>query len=343
MEQSNPNSESSLETRWQNVMRVRDEYASELHKMSTSLPGAGRKHLRKLSNWFKRPTKLDEALKRPDILAVCLPLLTKSQTEQASLSATELEQAARLGFCSLGRDVGYSRRLLQMFLYPILILLATIVLAIGFSFFLAPQFQEMFAEFGIELPYLTKLVINVSEAIRHWWWAILAVPLLACFLIWALNFIGQSSRPGNLSWIDHRLMSTRNALACWAWHVAMLMEAGVGQHKAVETAGGATGNSWIRHVSLNWDEKRNADQDQFSNHQYQLLSNAMQLPPSQGKIAALRQIAAYYWDRNRNTGDWWIHLLIALFLWIVGIVVFCTIVSLFMPLIAIVSGLTSSK
>jgi type II secretory pathway component PulF len=69
----------------------------------------------------------------------------------------------------------------------------------------------------------------------------------------------------------------------------------------------------------------------------------MELPPSQGKIAALRQIAVYYWDRNQNTGDWWIHWLIAFFLWMVGIAVLCAIVSLFMPLIAIVSGLTSSK
>lgn len=79
------------------------------------------------------------------------------------------------------------------------------------------------------------------------------------------------------------------------------------------------------------------------NPKYHLAGCTLGLPESQGKIALMREVAAYYWDRNRNVGDWWIYLLNAFILWCVGLSIVFAIVSLFMPLIAIISGLTGNS
>ena len=61
---------------------------------------------------------------------------------------------------------------------------------------------------------------------------------------------------------------------------------------------------------------------------------------SPGKIALLQQVADYYWDRNRSIGDWWIQWLVSAMLCMVGLLILMGVLSLFMPLLAIVSGLT---
>ncbi|HBG31347.1 MAG TPA: type II secretion system protein F, partial [Gammaproteobacteria bacterium] len=40
-------------------------------------------------------------------------------------------------------------------------------------YFVVPQFEGLFGSFGADLPAFTRLVINLSEFVRTWWWAIL--------------------------------------------------------------------------------------------------------------------------------------------------------------------------
>jgi type II secretory pathway component PulF len=235
-----------------------------------------------------------------------------------------------------------------MLAYPVLVLLAACLIGILFSFWIAPQFEEMFEEFGIELPEITLAVLGFAQLIRRWWWIVLAFPAGVILANWILNRMTGAHRSAGSSWIDQKLMSTRDSLASWAWHISLLLSAGLTQSEAIENAGIATGKSWLRERSEKWAKNRQPsdpanEQSFFVNPEFQLLDRAMQLPLSAGKVALLREVATFYWDRNRTIGDWWVQWLVVLILWLVGAAIFISILSLFMPLIAIVSGLTSFK
>jgi type II secretory pathway component PulF len=348
MEDRNPEQSTSppLQERWQSVWNARSELATELEQMANDLPGQGRKQLRLLSKWFRGSAKLEDALLRPDVLAISMPLLKAESTPAGD--RINIDHAMRMGFCSLGRNVSISRRLIRTMLYPILVLLACFAVGILFSFFIAPQFEEMFAEFGIELPKLTLAVFGFGQFIRRWWWAVLMMLTCAVTIFWILSRTGTGNRPANLSWLDQRLMSTRNALASWAWHISLLLEAGVPQREAMEAAGRATGNQHLRQVSLaraalSDAEESVTDQPYFDSPKYRLLDQAMRVATSTGKIALLQEVAAYYWDRNRSIGDWWIQWLVSAILFMAGVLILLGVLALFMPLIAIVSGLTGGK
>ena len=58
--------------------------------------------------------------------------------------------------------------------YPaILIVLACVAMAVMLGF-VVPQFTEMFADAGRQLPLLTRIVVAAGEFIQSFWWAILA-------------------------------------------------------------------------------------------------------------------------------------------------------------------------
>ena len=289
------------------------------------------------------PANLEDALQRPDVLAVSMPLLNSKSLPVGERPT--VDHAARMGFCSLGQNVSVSRRLIRILLYPVLVLAACFAVGLFFSFYVAPQFEQMLAEFGIELPKLTLAVLGFAHFLRRWWWAILLLLLGAGVAIWIANRSGRDKIPANSSWIDQRLMSTRNALAAWAWHISLLLELGVSQRQALKEAGKATGNHRLQRVcfaraALSDDEFAECGQPYFDSPKYRLLDRVMQVEPSPGKILLLREVADYYWDRNRNTGDWWIQWLVSAMLCTIGVLILLGVLALFLPLISVVSGLT---
>jgi type IV pilus assembly protein PilC len=61
-----------------------------------------------------------------------------------------------------------------------------VLIVTGIFTFLVPQFSQLFKQFGAELPFLTKVLIAVSDAIVHYWW--ITLPALggavAAFIFW---------------------------------------------------------------------------------------------------------------------------------------------------------------
>lgn len=72
--------------------------------------------------------------------------------------------------------------LMSALLYPsILLALALIAVAVLLAF-VVPQFTQLFAEAGRELPLLTRIVAGAGELVTGWWWLMLL--LLAGFIWW---------------------------------------------------------------------------------------------------------------------------------------------------------------
>lgn len=78
--------------------------------------------------------------------------------------ATYQEQTAALG-----------RRIRQALFYPMLVLLVALTVVILLLYFVVPQFQTLFADFGADLPAFTQLVIALSQLLQQHGWLLLAL------------------------------------------------------------------------------------------------------------------------------------------------------------------------
>lgn len=63
--------------------------------------------------------------------------------------------------------------------YPIIVIIVAIVVFIIIMVVAVPLFISTFAELGTELPFITKLIIGISEFFTNWWWILIAVGIVA--------------------------------------------------------------------------------------------------------------------------------------------------------------------
>ncbi|MFK7765729.1 MAG: hypothetical protein AB8B55_00705 [Mariniblastus sp.] len=354
---------------WETIFANRQLIAADLARLESDLPEA-RHQIRLLRRWFEGVEERDGALARPDVLSFCIALdsngglkAKSDSSSSAAISTDGLGHAVRNAFCSLGKDTASSRHLLSQLLYPVLALATFCFLVVGFSLFISPIFQNMFAEFGIELPALTQWVFSVTSLIQRVWWLTIVVPLALFISIWAISRMTANSRPGNLNFIDQKILGDRTVLANWSWHLSHLLKVGFEEPEAALIAGRSSGKSWVYQLSKNWEAAASLRGDSvppvigeptndasaeevttfYPAQRFSFLNSVMALPNSPAKIEMLKEVAYYYWDRTGNSSGWWIYWVN---LFIFGAIVFSVVIgvlSLFMPLIAIVSGLTSYK
>ena len=91
--------------------------------------------------------------------------------------------------------------LISALLYPAILLLLALVAVAVLLAFVVPQFTQLFAEAGRELPLLTRIVAGAGELVTGWWWLMLAGLGSA---IWWLRH-DWTSPAGRVRW-DTRLL-----------------------------------------------------------------------------------------------------------------------------------------
>jgi type IV pilus assembly protein PilC len=112
--------------------------------------------------------------------------------------------------------------------------------------YVVPQFEDVFAGFGAELPAFTQMIVNASRFLTKWWWAVLGVVVGAVF---GFLFIYKRS-PALERNVDRLLLKLpvigqilhQSAIARFARTLALTFKAGVPLVEALETVAGATGS-----------------------------------------------------------------------------------------------------
>jgi type IV pilus assembly protein PilC len=129
--------------------------------------------------------------------------------------------------------------------YPCAVLVAALVVTLVIMLWVVPSFEEMFRNFGAELPMLTQIVMAISRALgRHWLLLLAAVALAAG----AANWLGR--RPGvRAAWQRISLslplaggLLRQAAIARWSRTFGTLFGAGIVIPEALESAAGSAGN-----------------------------------------------------------------------------------------------------
>jgi type IV pilus assembly protein PilC len=145
------------------------------------------------------------------------------------------------------KDTKIRRRVKSAMLYPIVVLTFATLVLIGMLMFLVPIFVKIFKDLNGQLPMLTQIVVNASNALRDYWFIIFPVFFLAVFLLMRY----KKTEQGRAVWDRLKLrlpmkigdVVLKVAMARFSRTLATLVSAGVDIVKALEITGSTAGNT----------------------------------------------------------------------------------------------------
>lgn len=130
--------------------------------------------------------------------------------------------------------------------YPIAVVVVAAIVTAILLIKVVPQFEEVFANFGAELPAFTQMVIGLSQSLQKWWFIILIVLFAAAFSFREAMKRSQKVRDS----VDRGVLKLpivgdilyKSAVARFARTLSTTFAAGVPLVDALDSVAGATGN-----------------------------------------------------------------------------------------------------
>jgi len=138
--------------------------------------------------------------------------------------------------------------------YPIAVVLVAVIVSAILLIKVVPQFQEVFANFGAELPAFTLMVIGLSEALQEWWYVVLVGLIGAAYAFKQAHTRSQKFR----NWFDRLMLKVpivgdilyKSSVARFARTLSTTFAAGVPLVDALDSVAGATGNVVFRNATM---------------------------------------------------------------------------------------------
>jgi type IV pilus assembly protein PilC len=130
--------------------------------------------------------------------------------------------------------------------YPTAVIVAAFVITAVIMIFVIPAFQELFSNFGADLPMPTQVVIAISNVFVKYWWLIFGSIGGALY-----GFFYMLKRSRKLQAIVDRVslkipvfgaLIEKAAIARWARTLSTMFAAGVPLVEALDSVAGAAGN-----------------------------------------------------------------------------------------------------
>jgi len=130
--------------------------------------------------------------------------------------------------------------------YPAMVMAVALIVSAILLIFVVPQFEEVFAGFGADLPAFTQMLVNLSRFMVSWWWLMLIVLIASIVgLVMAYN-----RSPKMQHTMDRLILKVpvigqimhNSSIARFARTTAVTFKAGVPLVEALGIVAGATGN-----------------------------------------------------------------------------------------------------
>ena len=138
--------------------------------------------------------------------------------------------------------------------YPIAIMVVAFIITVILLIFVIPQFEQLFAGFGADLPAMTKFVVKMSEWMQAYWWA-----LFAGIAITIKTGVETKKRSKAFNiFLDKNLLKVpvvgailhKAAIARFSRTLATMFAAGVPLVEAMDSVSGAVGNVVYREAVI---------------------------------------------------------------------------------------------
>lgn len=268
--------------------------------------------------------------------------LYRSMVEAGEQSGSLDRMLERLA-CHLERRESLKGRVRKALWYPACVILIGLLVTALLLIKVVPQFEQMFASFGADLPPLTQLTLSLSELARDWWLATSVMTLASAGL---LHVALRRSPP--LCRIAERLMMRlpvigvvleRAIVARFCRTLATTHAAGVPLVDGLHTAGGATGSHIYRQaVSRISRDVASGQQLYFAmlnSRRFPTLAvQLVRIGEESGALGAmLVRLAEYYEEDVEQRTDTLTTLLEPLVIAVLGLLVGGLVLSMYLPIL----------
>jgi type IV pilus assembly protein PilC len=226
--------------------------------------------------------------------------------------------------------------------YPAAVLFVAILVTVAMLIFVVPQFIALFAGFGAQLPFATRVIVALSQFLQqHGWLLLIFIVLLSVSLRW---IISRSTHFANqidivllkLPLIGHILVKA--IVARFTRTLATTFAAGLPLADALEAVAGATGNNLYAQATLHIRENVVTGQSlqqalQQTNLFSSLVIQMIDIGEESGTLdAMLNKVATMFEEEVERAADNFGNLLEPLIMIILGIIIGSLVIAMYLPI-----------
>jgi type IV pilus assembly protein PilC len=239
------------------------------------------------------------------------------------------------------------RRIKSAMTYPVVAFSMIVLIAAGLIYWVVPQFAEIFASFGRELPAPTRILIGLSEGMRSWKSLIFVAAAIGLVIAVKVYAKTQSGRY-NLDVFKLRIpvfgsLIRRVSISRFTRTLSTLTRSGVAILQALEIVERTAGNEvFARAVRMAGDSVRSGEtlaEPLARSEQFPAMVTRMIAVGE--KTGALEQMLAkisdFYDSEVKATVDSLTSLIEPILILMMGLVVGSIVVALFMPILQLSS------
>jgi type IV pilus assembly protein PilC len=134
-------------------------------------------------------------------------------------------------------------------IYPIVVCIVAVIVTIVMLVKVIPSYEDMFADLGTDLPWITKFYVAMSHGIQNYWFII--IPIIVAAVIGIKYFAGTNPGKHVFGKIALKLpifkkLTVKSATAMMARTLSTLMGAGVPLIEAVDIVSGVMSNIYFK-------------------------------------------------------------------------------------------------
>ncbi len=285
-----------------------------------------------------------DALKKHDKIFSSFWIHVIQTGEASGHLPASLEQLATY----LEESVALRRKIVSATIYPIILVCLAVVAITVFLLKIIPIFSNIFEGFGIELPLLTQVVINVSNLFRQYFFILVGVIVVVFFIL--KKYV--STRVGRVKFDRFKLnlpllgpLFREIATERFTSSLATLLKSGVPVLNALEisekTAGNKIIESSIRDVKTSVKEGRNmADVMESDGFFSPLVVQMVAVGEEIGELGKMLDKISLFYKERVNT---FVARVTTMFepvaLIFMGIIVGILVIAMFLPIFSISSAI----
>jgi type IV pilus assembly protein PilC len=150
---------------------------------------------------------------------------------------------------NMEKDKEFRAKTQGALIYPIIVVVAMIVVGLVMMIFVIPKLTEMYQDFGAELPFATQLLIDISNIVSRFWWlgGIGAFGGGILFKRWTATKVGRRSFDAFLLKLPvFGELRAKVILTEFARTLSLLLGAGISLLQALDIVGEGISNSIYR-------------------------------------------------------------------------------------------------
>lgn len=283
-------------------------------------------------------TALSDSLAKHPLHFDALVVSLVNAGEQAGVLETLLDSIATYK----EKTEALKAKIKKAMFYPMAVIVVAIIVTAILLIFVVPQFEDLFSNFGADLPAFTRMVVNMSEFMQEYWWIVVGILIGA-----GVSFKQAKKRsPAFNRGIDRLILKLpiigpimhKAAVARFARTLGIMFSAGVPLVEALESVSGATGNVVFSDaVLLIRDSVATGQQLQFAMAQTGLFPNMVEqmvaIGEESGSLdAMLSKVADFYEAEVDDAVDGLSSLLEPLIMSILGVLIGGLVVAMYLPI-----------